>query len=378
VTLPTGDSGLVPIPQLTAWEAALRRIAAEPLAYCEDFPAVARRHEAFWQREVVDRPLFLGSANTNPARPITRRLELLDQPEAWFQARLLDLAQTQRVGDTLPTVRVDFGPTALCAFFGASVAFVSDTTWTHAFIDDEWSNAPDWQIPPDNRYWVRLQELAEMVTADAAGRYIVMLPDLGAPSDILLNLRGATALCLDVIDQPDRLQAAIDAIDPAWQQAFTRLHDIVIGGGAGLTYYLGLWSSRPHHLPASDFNAMLSPAQFEELVMPSILRQIKTVGRAIFHLDGPDAARHADTLMAVPELQAIQYVVGAGHSALPRIDMLKRIQQSGKALQVLCSFEDVLPLADELAPEGLAFLVDEVPDADSLDRLFEVFSRRYL
>lgn len=373
----SGNPGAGPLPQLAGWEAVLQQVAAQPLAFCPDFPAVARRHEAFWQREVVDRPLFLASVNADPGRPITRRLELLDQPDAWFEAKMLDLAQTHRVGDTLPTVRVDFGATALCAFFGASVAFVSDTTWTHAFITDDWSNAPDWQIQPDNVYWRLLQTLTERVAAEAVGSYVVMLPDLGAPSDILLNLRGATALCLDVIDQPARITAAIAAIEAAWREALVTLNDLIIGAGAGLTYYLGLWSGRPHYLPASDFNAMLSPAQFEALVMPSIRRQIAAVGRAIFHLDGPAAARHADTLMAVPELDAIQYVVGTGQSALPRIDMLQRIQRSGKALQVLCAFDDVLPLAEDLVPEGLAFLVDEAPDVESLDRLYETFCRLY-
>jgi hypothetical protein len=368
---------VTPIPQLPEWERTLTHIAAGPLEYCPDFPTIARRHEAFWANDMIDRPLFLASANTNPARPITRRLDLLDDPEAWFEAKIADLEQTHRVGDTLPTVRVDFGAVMLGALLGAEVEFESDTTWTHAFIDDDWSNAPEWIIREDNTYWRQMQTLAQLTTERGVGRYVVMVPNIGASSDLLLNLRGSSQLCLDVLQQPDQIEAAIEAIYPLWYQVFVRLHEIIVGGGVGITEYLGLWSNKPYGLPSCDFNALIGPRPFQRLLLPDIARQAATAGRAIYHLDGPDAARHVDALLDVPELDAIQYVAGAGHSALFKLDMLKKIQACGKPLQVLCAFDDVLPLADELHPEGLAFLVDEVPDPESLDALFEAFCNRY-
>ena len=56
-----------------------------------DFEATRTRMEAFWARDVLDRPILIASADSNPARPIQRRLELLDQPEAWFEAKLADM-----------------------------------------------------------------------------------------------------------------------------------------------------------------------------------------------------------------------------------------------------------------------------------------------
>ncbi len=116
------------------------------------------------------RPLFLGTANTNPARAITRRLELLHDPEAWFEAKQRDLRQTLCVGDALPNIRVDFGPVMLGGLLGAPVWFESDTTWTESFINDDWSNAPSWQIPEDGPWWNLLRMLLRRVAQDAAGR----------------------------------------------------------------------------------------------------------------------------------------------------------------------------------------------------------------
>ncbi len=366
-----------PIPQCAEWTATLTRIAAEPLEFCPDFPAIAARHEAFWARQPLDRPLFLGSANTTPDRPITRRLDLLHDPDAWFAARLEDLHRTHIVGDTLPTVRVDLGAVALGAFFGARTEFESDTTWTHAFIDDDWSNAPEWIIAPDNPYWRVMETLAARAAADAVGRYVVMVPNLGGTADVLLNLRGSSGLAIDVIEQPDVIAAHVEAIYPAWRQAFIRLHEIIVGAGAGITEYLGLWSNRPYVLPQCDFSAMIGPRPFKRLFLPDIARQAATVGRAIHHLDGPDAVRHVDALLDTPEIDAIQYVVGAGHSALPHIPMFQKIQARGKPLQVLCPFGDVLAVCEALEPDGLAILVDEVPDAAALDELYAQFCARY-
>jgi hypothetical protein len=122
---------------------------------------------------------------------------------------------------------------------------------------------------------------------------------------------------------------------------------------------------------------MIGPRPFKALFLPDIARQAATLGRAIFHLDGPDAARHVDTLVETPEITAIQYVVGAGHPALDKIDVMKRVQAGGKPLQVLCSFNDVLAVADQLDPAGLCFLVDEVPGPAELDDLFAQFNARY-
>jgi hypothetical protein len=134
---------IIPIEELSDWTRTLQRIAAEPLAFCPDFPTIARRFEAWWAHECLDRPIFIGTANTDPSRPITRRLELLRDPDAWFEAKYADLQQLHRVGDALPHIRADFGPVLLGGMLGGRLEFGADTGWTHAFIKDDWSNAPD-------------------------------------------------------------------------------------------------------------------------------------------------------------------------------------------------------------------------------------------
>lgn len=368
-----------PLANAESWATTLKAIAREPLEFCPDFPAIAARHEAWWRQGCIDRPLLLASANTRPSRPIDRRLDLLTQPEAWLDAKFNDMAQTLRVGDALPHIRVDFGPVMLGALLGAEVAFGADTTWTHAFIDDDWSNSPRWALQEDNRWWRLLQELTERTAQAARGRFLVCTPDLGGSGDVLLNLRGSAALCMDAVAQPERLRDAVDALYQVWRKAFEMLYRRTVEeGGAGLIHWLGLWSDRPYMIPACDFNFMLGPTQFEELLLPDIVRQAATVGRAVFHLDGPGAAIHIDSLLRVSALQAIQFTPGAGTpSALPWLHMCRKIQAAGKSVILICPAGEVLEVCKALAPEGLALLVDTATNPDEAKALYRAVCRYY-
>lgn len=366
------------IEELPLWSRQLEEIACTPLEYCADLPRIAERFEGWWHQERLDRPIFI-AASVNPAsgRRVNRRLDLLHDPDAWFDAKLADLQAIHRVGDTLPSIRADFGPVLLGGLLGGTLEFGSDTGWTHAFIDDAWSNAPDWLLREDNEWWQLLRKISARVAQEAPGRFLCCTPDLGGSGDVLLNLRGSSELCLDVMMQPETLRGAVDAIYPAWHRAFTELYRIALGRGAGLVHWLGLWSNRPYAIPACDFNYMIGPDAFNALFLPDIARQAATAGRAIFHLDGPGAARHIDALLDVPDLH-IQFTPGAGSpSIFPWIEMFQKVQARGRSLLAITRPEEVLDLCEALRPEGLGILLDAAPPPAELDALFAALRKRY-
>ncbi len=372
------DLHITPITELEAWSAALKDIARAPLEFCPDFPRIAERYEAWWQQECPGPPIFI-AACVEPAsgRKPSRQLNLLQEPDAWFEARFQDMLAMHRVGDTLPHIRADFGPVLLGGMLGGSLEFGADTGWTHAFINDEWSNAPDWVLREDNEWWMLLQRVAARAACEAAGRYLLCTPDLGGSGDVLLNLRGATELCMDTMLRPDTVKAAVDAIYPAWHRAYSELHRIALENRAGIIHWLGLWSSRPYLVPACDFNYMIGQQTFDTLMLPDIERQCATVGRAIFHLDGPGAARHIDALLEIPGLH-IQFTPGEGSpSVLPWLDMFRKIQAKGRSLLVIVRPDEVFALCDALQPGGLGLLLDAVPPPAELDALYSSLKARY-
>ncbi len=367
-----------PIPELDQYATLLQSIATQPLEYCPDFPAICQRFDAWWNQSCLDRPVFICAANSNPSRTITKRLELLESPEEWFEAKLADLRQMHRVGDALPMVRPDFGPVVLSGAFGGKVEFLADTTWTHAFIKDDWSNAPDWSLHPDNPWWAKIVRFSKLVASQGKGRYVFQTPNMGSSADILLNLRGSTELCLDVVDQPGQILAAVDAIYPAWREATHQLFDLALSEGVGVTHHTMTWSGLPHTPLECDFNYMIGQKDFERIFLSDIARQSATLNRCVFHLDGPGAVKHLDALLSVPSIQAIQYVPGEGTpSALPWVNVYRKIQAAGKSVQIVCPADEVLQLSQELKPEGVCYLASTSLPPDQLDQLFREFQRQF-
>lgn len=364
--------------KIARWTEQLRALAKQPVEFAPDFPRIAERFEAWWAHDYLDRPLFIASINARPERPTGRRVDLLHQPEHWFTEKYADMRQIHWVGDALPFIRVDFGPVFMTALAGAKPEFVSDTTWYAPTINADWSNAPDWHFADSNPWQQLLRKLLAMVAEDARERYFVCTPNLGGTDEVLLNLRGSQNLCTDVIDQPEKIIAAVKAIHPEWERMTALLYDEILSRGAGLIQWQHLWSNRPYTLPSSDFNAMLSPKHFRKLFMPDIAQRAETVGRASFHLDGPDAARHIDTLLECDALDVIQFTPGDGSPpARTYVEMFRKAQAKGKSLLIAAYKDDVLPLCDALDPKGLAFLVGDQFTVPELDALFEVFCGCY-
>lgn len=360
------------------WTSILTQLSQEPLEFLPQFPRIAQRHEAFWQQDCLDRPLLLSWMNSQPERPTSRRLELLHSPERWLAEKFQDMRQMQWIGDAIPFIRVDFGPVFMTMLAGLTPKFVSDTTWYDPVLKDDWSNAPDWQFHDDTQWMQLFRELLSLTAADAAGRYAVCTPNLGGTDEVLLNYRGSAQLCLDVIDQPEQIIAAVDAIHPEWERMTALLYDTILDAGAPLIQWQHLWSNQPYTLPSSDFNALIGPRDFQKLFLPDIEKRAKTVGRASFHLDGPDAARHIDALLECDALDVIQFTPGDGKApARTYANMFQKVQARGKSCLIACRKADVFPLCDVLAPEGLAFLMFDTFTPAEHQAFYEEFCRYF-
>ena len=362
---------------LSQWTKQLTALSQVPLEFAPDFPKIAERFEAWWAHDCLDRPIFIASTNSNPQRPTAKRVDIIHEPPHWFDEKFKDMRQTHWVGDALPFLRVDFGPVFMTALLGAEPKFVSDTTWYDHTIVDDWSNAPDWEFRDDNPWMLRLKELIDLVAEDARGRYFVCTPNLGGTDEVLLNLRGSGNLCMDVIDQPEKIIAAVEAIHPGWEKMTRILYERILSHNAPLIQWQNLWSNQPYTLPSADFNAMLGPKHFKQIFMPDIESRARTVGRASFHLDGPDAARHIDTLIDCDALDVIQFTPGDGAApARSYVDMFRKVQARGKSLLIAAGKADVLPLCEALDPKGLAFLIGDSFTVAELDDFFALFCRQ--
>ncbi|WP_044289223.1 hypothetical protein [Robinsoniella sp. KNHs210] len=269
----------------------------------------------------------------------------------------LRLAHSFHLGDAFPLVNPNLGPDIFGASLGADIIFEESTSYSVPFVQD-WTE--DFSFHEGNNWWQKIKEITKAFVEDSRGEYFVGITDLHPGADGLASIRGSQNLCFDVIDQPEVFKNARKILLPAFQQQFEELCRITQKYQKGISNWMGLFKQDPWYVTSSDFICMVSNEDFQELIFPEIVEEIRYLkGNTIFHLDGPGALKHLDTLLEIPELAGIQWVYGAGQpSAKHWIDVLKKIQKKGKTINIGLQRDDIETIFSELHPQGLSCYFD--------------------
>jgi len=356
-----------------------REAIMSPDAIClkEDWPEVQQRYEAWWEGQMIDRVLISITAPKEAVSeaPVSRS-DLYDywtNPERVIEREERRLRATYFCGDAFPTIRpVSTGMVAvLAAFLGAPLRFIdTHTSWSEPIIFD-WDTRPCFAFDAGNEWWVTAKRLLEAGAERAPGRYYVVIPDLNGPGEILARLRGTDRLAVDLVDNPEEVLRVMPEINQAWYRYWQACHGIIHQHVGGYIFWMDIWSGKPATDLQCDFSIMVSPEMFDRFFLPFIEEQTELVSRTVYHLDGPGAVRHLDSLLALPELDSIQWVPGAGAPPISRwLPLLRRIQAKGKTLWLGCEPWEVPILLTELEPEGLLIQTrcQSVEEADALLR----------
>ena len=366
------DARLTVAARRSEWDATLAQIGRTPLQLLPAFPEIARRWLDWWAF-ANDRPLVIAQVPQAGAETIRwdKGFDLLDDTAAWLAMHRAQVENTRWMGDAIPSVRVDIGPVATAAFAGAPLHFAAkeQTSWQTPIIDS-WDQVAALEFDPENEWFVKVMRLTEALADDARGRYLVCLPDLTGAVDALANLRTSQVLCFDLYENREAVVQAAERLVNIWEQAFVRLYDAVLGRGAGITQWVTCWADRPFTVPTCDFNALIGANDFREVCMPSLNEQARRAGSCVFHLDGPDAARHAETLAASPAITAVQYTPGAGTpSALDKLPLFRMFQEQRKPLFIETPVGEARQLMESLDPRGLAIRLSGLSDPADAEAL---------
>lgn len=340
----------------------LAKISRAPLEFCPQFPEIAARWEDWWNFR-AKRPLIVAAAGKPGAENIYwgKAFHLLDDAERWLATQHEQMEHTICVGEMLPRVRVDIGPEAPAAFLGAPLTLSESeqTAWNTPTIDS-WSPPPSFAFDAANEWFHRVVTLSKYAAADACGRYLICLPDMGGAIDVLVNMRDPNLLCMDIMDEVrETVKDCALQVARAWEGMYGGIIDTILEKDAGFINQMNPWSNVPYVVPTCDFMALISPDDFIDCCIPSLQEQAKYTDRICFHLDGPQAARHAETLGRQDWIHTVQYTLGSGTpSALAKTDMFLGLQRTGKPLLVFAPPEEIPELTKVLDPHGLAICAD--------------------
>lgn len=356
-----------PLSPPPARSAPIDRVRLKP-----DLAKTIRRFDAWWEGEVVDRPpITLG---VKPSRALEWPMK--DHPDE--KSRWLDgeyqierayaiLRQHDYVGDTIPTWMPNIGPELTSTLLGCDLEFSDTTSWSVPRVHDveDWHHVAARELDFDNPYWKTIEGMTAMAIERFQGEALVGMADLHGCLDALAGCREPEMLCMDLMDNPDAVRAAMKRGTEAMRESLVRLHAMISTAGLPITTWIPFCTHARAYVPSCDFWCMLSGEMAKDLALPSVVEEMEVMDRSIFHLDGPDALRHLDLLLELPQLDAVQWVWGAGNGPAARwIEVYQRILDAGKSAQVLCvDGEDALTVLEAVGAKGVWLTLERAFDS---------------
>ncbi len=303
-------------------------------------------------------------------------------PERTFEAYERFCRQTHFAGDAIPNLFVNLGPGIPAAYLGCRVDIRPDTVW---FEDAgmSWEQILAARLDENEKWWKYTLDIYHMAGQFAKGKYLVGSTDINAVMNILGSLRGTLKLLVDVIEEPEQVQLADAHIQTIWQQCYDQTYALAQPFERGFSNWMNIWGPGRFCDVQCDFSAMISPAMFEEFVLPHLTQECRSLDWSIYHWDGPGQIAHLDLLLDIPELTGIQWVPGAGRpgTGSPQwFDLYKRIQAKGKRL-VLQGMDraDVQRVVETFDPKGLLIEprgFDTPEEADDVVRCVAKWAKR--
>lgn len=328
-----------------------------------DYEECMARVEAWWDRQLIDRPpVTIHVRPERPAREVASRHASCRQ--RWLDVEFaVDRAEAAAeagvfLAENFPKYMPNVGPEVCATLYGAELEFTEDTSWSIPCLDnirDVLNMRPELETP----YWKTIRQMTDVSLARGAGRWITAVTDLHTNGDLLAALRDPQQLALDCADDLEGVRLACRHVTPHFKIIFDDLRGRIAAAGQPCSTWGTAIGRGTMYYASCDFICMISPKMFAETILPVIEWEVAQLDHSIFHLDGPGALKHLEALLAIPALDAIQWVYGAGGGkAADWIDVYRRVQAAGKGVEVCAvDLDDARAVMQHLAAEGVWFSV---------------------
>ena len=347
-----------------------------------DFEKTRARYDAFWHCAIVDRPPVDIRLPKAGAGPIPQK-QYANWDEKWmdvdFRAEQMaaQFEATDFVADSLPIAFPNLGPEIYSAWCGCEYHFTETTAWSSPLIHS-WAEIDRARLNRQSEWFRLCDRFTKNLLELGRGKFITGFTDFHQGGDHLAALRDPQTLAIDMIEHPDEIKAELARTQKEYLAVYDYYYDMLRQGGSLACSWMGsLFGEGKFYIPSNDFSCMVSTKMFEEFFLPGIAEECRFLDQSIYHLDGPNALRHLDSILAIPELNAIQWVCGAGNEGFARwADVYRRIQRAGKGMSLEVRLDELPLVFETLRPEGVWFMnIAGIADRDTLDAVLKRIER---
>ena len=238
------------------------------------------------------------------------------------------------LGEGIPVCNLNFGTAGHVEYFGATPHYAPDTIWFSPILDEP--DASLLQYDLEGEAFERHKEITRRLTQKAAGEFMVSMPDNCGIIDGLAELRGSENLLIDMLENPEFVHESRQKIIEAWKATQKGFFEILAENNEGGSSHswMQLWCPKRHAQIQCDFSVMISPAMYEEFVLPEIEECVQFLDTVTYHLDGQEqnpAFGHA----LIGE-KAGQYTVDACSWAAQNIRFYQRASENSSCGKRAC------------------------------------------
>lgn len=269
---------------------------------------------------------LLSQATVHLDIPVDKQLDMIEYA----------LSQYDFFGDIFPFYNLDcFGPGIVAAFLGARLDNSTGKVWFHPPEKLDITKT-EFHYDPDNYWLKRVLTLCRAASDRFGGQVIFGMPDLGGILDILSSFFPGDELLMLLYDEPEAVKKLAGEVTELWLRYYREIAAAINCEERGYSDWSWIYSEKPSYVSQCDFSYMIGNGFFKEFAAPSLERVFAELDNNIYHLDGIGELNHLDTLLAMPDLQAIQWVSGTGQpDGSYWTDVYRRIAAKGRLMQLL-------------------------------------------
>jgi rhodanese-related sulfurtransferase len=196
-------------------------------------------------------------------------------------------------------------------------------------------------------------------------------PPIQGGLDCLAALRGMEQMMIDIMEDPDTVKQKLKEINTAIIDVRNALWEAQEGAVQGGINRFGMYSDTFTDVPQCDASCMINNEMFEIFQVPALKKEISLLQNAVYHLDGPGALQHRNSLYKMDTLAMIQWQPGYGNYEKDWRWLYDEIDQKGKG-QVIQSFvkmdrNEMINFWKESSSKNIVFIIepDQIEGIDS-------------